>query len=107
MIEKDEAPRFAVGTVYHEIRHSRPKRPMEIIEHKIVDILTTRNEAGAVMLRNYVTEHRFCGHVVTDCTVTETRIAKAIFEYERYQEWRRDREKIHATATHKIIDSTT
>lgn len=86
---KSEDPRFPVGTVYHVIRHSRPGRPMEVETHTIIDILTTRNEAGEVVERRYVTEHEFCGRMVCDQTVTETSIAKSIDEFCRFQEWRR------------------
>jgi hypothetical protein len=64
--------RFPIGLTF---LHKRGKAPA--LEYRIVDILTTRNNAGDVVRLEYDTVHLFCGQEVHE-TMVDTTIARSL-----------------------------
>jgi hypothetical protein len=64
--------RFPIGLTF---MHKRGKAPA--IEYRIVDILTTRNNAGDVVRLEYDTVHLFFGQEVHE-TMVDTTIARSL-----------------------------
>ena len=62
---------YAIGTQF--IRATGKSRPVETI----VDIYTTRNDAGEVVKLRYVATHDYLGQAVTDHDVPEATIVRA------------------------------
>ncbi len=66
------AHRFPIGTQYVS-RHGKITRTCIVI-----DQLTTRNSAGAIVRECYVTTHEFCGQRIAEHDVCDTTIARGI-----------------------------
>ena len=64
--------RFPIGLTFS---YKRGKAPA--VEYRIVDILTTRNNAGEVVRLEYDTVHLFCGQEVHE-TMVDTTIARSL-----------------------------
>jgi hypothetical protein len=64
--------RFPIGLAF---TYKRGKAPA--LEYRIVDILTTRNNAGEVVRLEYDTVHLFCGQEVHE-TIVDTTIARSL-----------------------------
>ena len=60
--------RFTIGTKYK----TRGKAPRICT---VVDVLRTYNSAGELVKLRYVSQHDFCGQVVTDWDVVDTTVA--------------------------------
>jgi hypothetical protein len=65
-------PQYKIGLTFNSYRNKHP-RP-----ETIVDILTTRNEAGEVVKIRYATEHEFMGQIVSRNDVLGVEIARSI-----------------------------
>lgn len=63
--------RFPIGTKYA----TRGGAPLQCT---VIDHLTTRNSAGAVVSERYVSTHQFCGQTVTDSDVVDATIARGL-----------------------------
>ncbi len=63
--------KFPIGTKF--IRYSRAEEQVETI----VDIYTTRNNAGDVVKVRYVATHEFLGQEVADYDIPEATIARS------------------------------
>lgn len=68
-------PRFKIGDKYL----TRGKRRDECV---IIDIYTTNNAAGEIVKINYVSQHSFCGQVLTNRDVCETTVAMGFIDNE-------------------------
>jgi hypothetical protein len=69
--------RFPIGTQY-SIGTPRDPRTATVVDH-----LTTTNSHGLVVREAYVTQHRFCGQLVTEADVCDTSIARHLLpEYQ-------------------------
>lgn len=73
------APRFGIGTRFN----SRGKNPRECT---VVDIFTTRNNAGDVVKIRYVAEHEFLGNTVKDYDVGDATIAMGLISSAHHPE---------------------
>lgn len=65
-------PRFKIGQKYIPVGDKNKAI------HTVVDIHTTMNSAGEVVRLRYVSTHEFCGQMVTDYDVSDTRIARGV-----------------------------
>jgi len=64
------SPRFKIGQKYIPVGDKNKA------VHTVVDIHTTTNAAGEVVKLRYVSTHEFCGQIVYDYDVNDTRIAR-------------------------------
>jgi len=66
-------PRFKIGTKYR----TSGKAPRLCT---VIDIWTTYDDAGNIVMRRYVSEHEFMGQRILDRDVLATTIAKGLVE---------------------------
>lgn len=67
-------PRFTIGTVFTR------KRTNSAQEYTIVDILRTYNSKDELVKIRYVGECKFLGQTITDSDITDTEIARSLFD---------------------------
>jgi hypothetical protein len=78
----DTKPRFPIGLTFK--RKAFPKAK-ELREYTILNIYTTRNEAGNIVRIEYLVSHDFCGQRVTEL-MCDTTIARSLTN-EQLQEY--------------------
>ena len=66
--------RFPIGLTFAKRRFPKAK---ELTEYSILNIYTTRNEAGNVVRLEYLVSHDFLGQRVTDL-MNDTAIARSL-----------------------------
>lgn len=67
-------PRFPIGLIFHRKRFTQAK---ELTEYSILNIYTTRNEAGNVVKIEYLVSHDFLGQRITELMI-DTTIARSL-----------------------------
>lgn len=67
-------PRFPIGLVFYRKRFTKAKEPTE---YTILNIYTTRNEAGNVVRIEYLVSHDFLGQGITEL-MCDTTIARSL-----------------------------
>lgn len=70
---KGETNMYTIGTQY--LNHGKHLKLCTI-----VDIYTTRNNAGAIVETRYVSIHEFCGQQVKDSTANDVTVARGIWK---------------------------
>lgn len=71
--------KYPIGTRYNK------KHGNQVIEHTIVDFLTTYNLAGEIVNERYVTVHEFCGQNIRDYNVPQIEIDRACWRDDQIQ----------------------
>lgn len=72
-LSNSQAKDWNIGTTYK----TRGKHPKLCT---VVDVLKTYNSVGELVSTRYVSEHEFCGQIVTDRDVVAATIALGQFE---------------------------
>jgi hypothetical protein len=67
-------PRFPIGLTFQRKRFPKAK---ELTEYQILNIYTTRNEAGNVVKIEYLVSHNFLGQRMTEL-MCDTTIARSL-----------------------------
>ena len=70
----NDKARFPIGLVFEKKRFPKAK---ELESYQIINIYTTRNEAGNVVKIEYLVSHNFCDQRVTEL-MCDTTIARAL-----------------------------
>lgn len=73
-MNQEQKPRFPIGLTFKKKRFPKAK---ELTEYSILNIYTTRNEAGNIVKIEYLVSHDFCGQRITEL-MCDTTIARAL-----------------------------